>query len=233
MLEKLQGIGLSKKESEIYLALARREHALANELARYTSSNRTVTYNVLQQLVEKGIIAYVTRSNKRYYSIADPNNLLVPFREKELIAKQVIGDIQRISPIKPANRNVEVFEGVAGTKSIHQEIQNADELRILSANGLIFEHLRFTAHNIVKKESEKLQPRMIATQAMKKTPLNNYKKFKVKFLPKECENYATTFIFDDKVVIQILKDKPFLVKLENKELFDGYRKLFDFIWDKL
>ena len=55
MLEKLQKIGLTKKESEMYLALAKKQEASANELAKSTSTNRTVCYNTLQQFVEKGM----------------------------------------------------------------------------------------------------------------------------------------------------------------------------------
>jgi len=58
MIEKLQQIGLSKKEAQIYLALAKKPETTANGIAKATSSNRTVTYNILQQLLEKGIITY-------------------------------------------------------------------------------------------------------------------------------------------------------------------------------
>jgi len=74
---------------------------------------------------------------------------------------------------------------------------------------------------------------MIATQSMKKTPLKKYKNFRIKFLPDKKENYATTFIFDDKIIIQMLHDKPFLIKIENKEIFEGYKQNFDLLWTKL
>ena len=41
------------------------------------------------------------------------------------------------------------------------------------------------------------------------------------------------FIFKEKVIIQVLKDKPFLIKIENKEIYDGYKKDFDVLWSKL
>jgi len=52
-------------------------------------------------------------------------------------------------------------------------------------------------------------------------------------LPEKKENYATTFIFNDKIIIQMLHDKPFLIKIENKEIFEGYKQNFDLLWKNL
>ena len=85
-----------KKESEIYLALAKKQEASAIDLAKATFTNRTVCYNILQQLVEKGIIAYSKKNNRRVFSVADPENLLANIREKEDLAKDVIKDLKKI-----------------------------------------------------------------------------------------------------------------------------------------
>ncbi|MBT5215421.1 TrmB family transcriptional regulator, partial [Candidatus Woesearchaeota archaeon] len=51
MLEELQKLGLSDKESLIYLELVKLGESTANSISKETSTNRTVTYNVLQQLI--------------------------------------------------------------------------------------------------------------------------------------------------------------------------------------
>ncbi len=71
MLEKLKKIGLSGKEAIIYSALVKSGESTANELAKITSTNRTVTYNLLQQLVDKGLISYVNKNKKRFYQISN------------------------------------------------------------------------------------------------------------------------------------------------------------------
>jgi len=60
-----------------------------------------------------------------------------------------------------------------------------------------------------------------------------FKHQQLKYLPKEAENYATTFIFEGKVIIVTLKDTPFIIKIENKEIYEGYKKDFDVFWKKL
>jgi sugar-specific transcriptional regulator TrmB len=232
MLEKLQQIGLSETESKIYVALVHLGTATANQLAKQTSKNRTVTYNILQQLVEKGVITYIQKDNKRFFSIADPHSLLAKIHEKEHIAQSLIEDIKRVKTNVESSKGVEVYEGLQGMKVLHNEFRHTKELAILNATGLIFDHLKYSAGHIIKDIVSIQNCRMIANQSSKKTKLSEFN-FNIKFLPKSAENYATTFIFDNKVIIQVLKDKPFLIKIENREIFDGYKKDFDLLWKKL
>ncbi|MFH1771030.1 MAG: helix-turn-helix domain-containing protein [archaeon] len=231
MIERLQQLGLSEKESHTYQALVKLGESTANEIAKQTSTNRTVTYNVLQGLVEKSLISYVKKEGRRIYRVAKPEALLTTVKEKEDIAKDLITDINKFKTIPSSFKNVEIYEGLQGMKIIFDEIRNAKGLRVINATGKIFEHLKYSAGHIVK-DIELHGAKTIANQSMKKTPLSKYN-FKVKYLPKEAENYATTFIFKNKVIIQVLKDKPFLIKIENKEIYDGYRKDFDVLWSKL
>lgn len=229
MLEKLQKIGFTEKESQVYLELARKGRLSANQVARNIGIHRTVSYNVLQQLVEKGYVNYITQNKKRIFSISDPNSLLSEIKEKEAIAKDVMMDIASLKSTPGQNNRVEVFEGKDGMRIIHDELKKAEDMRILNATGLVFEHLKYSAGHFVKDMEKIKRLKMIAVQSMKKTKLADYS-FNVRYLPKSAENYATTFIFDGKVIIQILRDKPFLIKIENKEIFEGYSKDFDFMW---
>ena len=233
MLNKLQRIGLSKKESEIYFALAKKYESSANDLAKETSTNRTVCYNTLQQLVEKGIVAYSKKNNKRMFAIASPESLLADIREKEDVAKELIKDLEKINKTDTNDKSVEVFEGKNGLKQIFNEIRDCKELYVINATGLIFENLQFSAKHIIKDIMRSNKIKIIATQSMKKTELSKISKAKIKYLPKEAENYATTFIFDGKVIIQTLKNKPFLIKIEEESIYDGYKKDFEVFWKKL
>ncbi len=232
MREKLRQLGLTAKEAVLYESLIKKGEATANTLAKETATNRTVTYNVLQQLVEKGLVTYVTKNGRRAYQCANPEALLAHLSQQERIAQELISELKAVRPEPFAARSVEVYEGVEGLKVIHELLRNVKGLRVLNATGLIFEHLRYSAKHIIK-DIEARHARLIANPSMKRTPLAQFRKMKVKFLPKRYENYATTFILENKVIIQVLKGKPFITKIENKEVCDGYRKDFDLLWSIL
>jgi sugar-specific transcriptional regulator TrmB len=231
MLEKLQKIGFTEKESQVYQELVRKGKSSANIIAKNLATHRTVVYNILQQLVEKGYVSYVTQNNKRIFSISSPKSILSEIKEKENLANELIKEISSYKAIQQSNNKVEVYEGIDGMRIIHDDIKKEKHIRILNATGLIFEKLKFSAKHIVNEMFE--GHKIIAVQSMKKTPLSKFKKFQIKYLPKNAENYATTFIFDGKIIIQILKDKPFIIKIENNEIYEGYSKNFDLLWKSL
>jgi sugar-specific transcriptional regulator TrmB len=232
MLEELQKLGLSDKESLIYLELVKLGESTANSISKETSTNRTVTYNVLQQLIDEGLVGYIKKNGKRYYSVSNPNSLLSPIKEKEVIANDLIKKIKSLNVRDNPSHKVEVYEGVEGMRSIFDKISKAKSLVVLNATGLIFDFLKYSASHIVKDMQTIKGMRVIGNSIIKKSKFGNSVS-KWKYFPKEYDNYATTFIFDGCVVIQILTGKPFLIFIESREIYEGYKKDFDLLWKLL
>ncbi len=55
LIEKLQKLGLSKRESEIYIALLKKKEFTAPEIGKITSVSRNKSYEILQSLVKKNL----------------------------------------------------------------------------------------------------------------------------------------------------------------------------------
>jgi len=229
MIKKLEILGLSPKESEIYLALVKEGESTANKLAKLTSSNRTVTYNVLQSLIRKGLLSFIVKNSKRVYQISSVDNLLVNIKEKELLAKEVISKLNKIKPIKNKENLVEIYEGKEGLKVIHKEMLNSYHIIILNATGLIETELENSLPLL--KEFLKKKVRIIANKNFRLPRKYERKKIEIKYLPHSETNYATTFIFKDTVIMQILKKEHMLiVKIKNKSLYEGYKMNFNLLW---
>ena len=65
--EALFGMGLNKKEVEIYLANLRIGSAVVQDIAKQAGINRTASYDILASLERKGFVSYTISSGKRYY----------------------------------------------------------------------------------------------------------------------------------------------------------------------
>jgi len=63
-LEKLQQAGLTGNESRVYLELVKKGELSANQIAKNLGMDRTLTYTVLNHLVEKGQTSYIIKENK-------------------------------------------------------------------------------------------------------------------------------------------------------------------------
>ncbi len=69
---KLEQIGLTKREAEVYLALLQRKEFTAPELTKITTITRTKIYEILQSLVHKGICVESSRNGSKVYRCIDP-----------------------------------------------------------------------------------------------------------------------------------------------------------------
>jgi sugar-specific transcriptional regulator TrmB len=228
---RLEEIGLSPKEALVYEALAIHGASSANELAKRTSTNRTVTYNVLQSLVGKGVVSHVKRETKRVYTIAAPESILATLQERETIAQELVKDIRKLRPTQSSQHSVTVLEGVSGLRSVFEELRHAKDLRVLNATGNVFSYLHGATHLV--RDMERNKPRLIATSAMRSTPLSKFKGNRTRYLPKGEQNFATTFIFGSTVIIIVLKEKPFITRIVHQDIAAGYRQDFDVLWNRL
>ena len=69
---KLQQIGLTQREAEVYIALLQRKEFTAPELTKITTITRTKIYEILQSLVHKGICTESSRNGNKLYRCIDP-----------------------------------------------------------------------------------------------------------------------------------------------------------------
>ena len=101
LLNKLQNNGLTKREAHIYLALLQKQEFAASELASIIPVGRTKVYEIIPNLISKGLCTEVQKDNKKIYRAVEPaialKNLLSFFQEeidfeiekkKELLVKK-------------------------------------------------------------------------------------------------------------------------------------------------
>ena len=62
--DKLREAGLTGNESKVYYELLKKGQLSANQLAKNIGMDRTLTYTVLNHLIEKGMVSYTIKSNK-------------------------------------------------------------------------------------------------------------------------------------------------------------------------
>lgn len=229
MEQELRQSGLTGNEAKVYLALLKSNRISGSRLAKKTGLDRSVTYNVLDNLIEKGLVNHVIKDGKKIFSAGKPENLLTPIKEKEDFITSIIPKLKKIQKVPEAKGNVEVYEGKEGLKSFTLDVLRFDEFYILNATGKIFTVLEYFGPRIIREGKKKTEIRIIAIEESKDTDLMRLNA-EVRFLPKEYTNSATTFIYGDKVAFQIITEKPMIVVIESKTISEGYKKDFELIW---
>jgi HTH-type transcriptional regulator, sugar sensing transcriptional regulator len=239
MIEKLKKIGFSNKEAQIYYKLAKYKQIDVNSLSKVLKVNRTVVYNVLVNLTREGFVSYIKKNKKRYYKINPVENLNSKIEEKKIVTNEIIeelNNVRKIFNIEDTENEVAYFEDKEGLKEIVREMLNlkCKTIRLQNTTGLLFEKLK-NNFGLLKGVIKNNNFKIIANQNFKlDESLSRKNNFEVRYLKSKKINYATTYIFKNIVIILLIKDeKPFIIKIKSKKIYEGYKENFDLIWNLL
>lgn len=226
----LEQIGLSKGEAEIYLILLRIGEATASEIAKHTKIARPNVYDYLNKLKSKGLVSFISKKNKIYYTPASPEKILDYLDEKRDLIKQKLPNLLKLYHLEKEKPQVNVYEGAEGFKILMNDIIKtgedfvgwgaSDRVRELLPDYIIERYLK-------QREQKKIRGKQlfVETEGVLKTPMSEFR-----VIPKEFSSPATTVIYNNKVAIMIYTAIPLVIIIKSKELADSYRKHFKLLW---
>jgi len=145
----LKKLGLSDKETKVYISLLEYGAISVRSLAELSGLNRGTTYDVLKRLQELGLVSYYHQDTKQKFVAEDPEKLLhlVEVKEKEIRGvKSDINDmIPELKSLQDKGESAPVtkyFEGAKGVKYILDDVlssvgeQKEKEYYIYSATNI-------------------------------------------------------------------------------------------------
>lgn len=226
--EKLRKSGLTGNESKIYYELLKRGSLSANKVSRKIGMDRTLTYTVLNHLIEKGLVSYVIKNNKKYFEASDPENLLNPVEAKKIFIQDLMPQLKSIEKIKDVIQEINVYEGKEALRSYFKIFKKYKKLCSFGATGRAYDALYESPRLVKELEKIGFQARIITSLKYSNHPMTKVKNMQIKFLDLKSE--ATTSIFTDMIVIHILTQKPIIIVIKNKEIAESYQNYFEILW---
>ena len=234
MKNKLEEAGLSSREAEIYIELVKLGSTTANIIAKRLNIDRTVSYNILNKLIKKGLVSHITKEKKRFYQTTDLKNLMRPLKAKEAIIENTIHELQNLRKEVDELPSIQIYEGKEGLKSVYEialKFNNAT-FYSMGVTGKSLELLGYFFTNIAERvKNNNIKIKTIVNYEFRNNRFTKNKLVESKFLSKGFNNKATTSIFGDYVAIN-LSDKPIIVLIKNKSMADGYKNYFNLLWEQ-
>jgi len=74
--EKLEKIGLTKGESEVYVLLVETGNSTAGDIIKKSTLASSKVYDILQRLVNKGLASFSIKNGVKYYDATSPERLI-------------------------------------------------------------------------------------------------------------------------------------------------------------
>jgi len=226
--ESLKQAGLTGNESGVYLELIKRGKLSANEISKNIGIDRTLAYTILNHLIEKGHVSHIREKNKKLFSCSNPETLLNSIRAKETLILDLVTELKKIKPKKEQETKINVYEGKEGLRTFMSIALKHKELMFFGSTGRAFFQLYempAIAKEIIKK---KISVKILGNKKFKGTEPFNYLKFEYRYSDVEAE--ATTSIFGDYVTIHLIKERPLIIMIKNKDISDSYKNYFEFLW---
>ncbi len=226
--EILKSVGLSSKEIKIYLANLQLGSDLVQNIANFAKLNRTSTYDLLRSLEEKGFVSYTIQSGKKFYQATTPNKLIDMLKEKEVLMKKILPELNSLSESVGKRPKVEVYMGKNGLKSIFEDIlKNSKSFDVMVSKKHLFQLFEYYFPNFVNRRKKKgIKVRIISDSQ----PVD--KKAPYKLIKKEIK--TATWLYDGKIaMISLEKKEPMGILINEKNFYETHKIMFDLLWESL
>lgn len=231
----LEELGLSKNEVNVYLKLLELGPSTAVEVAKASRLHRPNVYDILNKLSKKGLVAYFTREEKKYYEVIDPEQLLTLLKAKEIDLQKLLPELKILQLNAKPSSSVAIFEGIIGARRMMTDmINNTKDLYVLGVpkdyaktigEGWVNEwHQNRVKKNvwfyhIVNEDYHLLRIKF----------LRSLKKTTIKFLPKEYNAPNVLWIYDKGIVLNFMH--PFvcirIISEDAAKSFKQYYKMLE------
>lgn len=238
-IQALKQFGLSEKESKVYLAALELGESGAAEIALKSNLPRTLVYDILEKLIDLGLISYTLKVHKKSFTASAPEKILSIMREKQETIKKILPELKQLQKSGGHPRpKVQIYEGKEGMKSVMDNILNSGVKEFL-AYGSSRSSFEVIPAFIEEWHQERIR-RKVMMRVLYNDTQESRKKVKTypdslqyahyRFMPITLESPTATIIYADKVVLQSWTKEPFAVAITNKEMADNQRKYFKELW---
>jgi predicted transcriptional regulator len=231
-------------ESRVYEALLSSASSSIEQIATKSKVHRRNIYDVLAKLAKKGLISEAFIHNRKEYRAINPSRLLDLLQEKEKRLETILPDLKKRFATYEEDEAAYVYRGINGFKQYLQDILEVGETAYFIGAKAFWLDPRLK-HFLVKFEQERERKGIEFMHIFdyevgeQKPEILKLVGKPYKFLPKEYSSLTSVDIFGDRVVTFVgimpgqLPEEPVQFVMRSRQLADGYRKFFQFMWDSL
>ncbi len=239
--DNLLSLGLSERETRVYLALLDMGQGTVTEITRWAGINRTTGYDILDVLVNKGFISFTGKEPKRVYAAESPEKLLSYLEEQQNTATQRLEAAKNLIPELKIFHNVEnrpkvrFYEGTEGLKSVYEDtLSSSEDLRALAQVDETETALPgYFPKYYQRRAAKNIKMRAIFADSpgarILKSKDSIEKRESIILPDNEFHLKPEINVYDNKVMIASWREKLGII-IESQEIADAMKMLFELAW---
>ena len=245
-IEALHKLGLTEGEIKVYLALIRLGETTSGPIIEESNVSPSKVYVILDRLAKKGLISHIMKGKIKYFTVADPERLMVYLHEKEEELKQQESTLKEFINSVKSQHNItrlfetaQVFDGLKGIQTARERtlkiMKKGDEMWIIGIartpyDGPMTAYFKdYHKRRIAKGIFCRYLYNEYAMKPYGETSAS-YHKSEVRYMQKDLITHAWMEIYADTVTIGINKGRSFSVVIQNKEVADSFKIYAELLW---
>jgi sugar-specific transcriptional regulator TrmB len=234
----LKDIGLSDSEINVYMGLLKHGESLASDLAKNTGLNRTLTYTLLDRLIQKGLVSYVIKDNTKYFISTHPEKLIDFLKEKEANIQKLIPELLKVEHVDKKTHSVELYDGKEGLKTVLNEVIRSKAPEFIDMTSgmttIVLPQFWMDQWNLrrskaIKKTRFLYNDTAIGLKRAKEVSV--FQRTEVRLLPKGLCSPSHIYVWGNNVGITLWeKEYPFAIAIHSKEVAARFKEFFEWFW---
>lgn len=118
-LHNLEKIGLTDKESRVYLAALELGRSTVSAISERAQVNRSTTYVILRRLRAQGFVLEIPHTKKHEFIAEDPAKLVSLSEERLITAERLVPTLRARQKKDSDLSNIRFYQGVAGIREAY------------------------------------------------------------------------------------------------------------------
>ncbi len=245
MQKDLEAVGFQEKEARVYLASLELGQATAQQIALKAGVKRPTTYFILEGLMGQGLATSFHQGKKQFFIAEAPDRLLelLDQERKEIAVREekfrvLLPQLQSINNRQKEKPVVKYYEGKEGILSMvkacaetskGQEVYAAfsqDVINQVFDKNILQGLVAYRVSKDVTSKGMYVNSNDSVSERYTKIRHTESIKLSEKEFPMSCD----IAIYEDKIRIASLKERIVGIVIEDKEIAQSFRLLYDCAW---
>jgi HTH-type transcriptional regulator, sugar sensing transcriptional regulator len=245
-LQILNEAGLTKGEGKVYLKLLELGSSTTGPIIEKTKISRSIIYQILEKLIEKGLVSYIIKDKTKYFSASNPKKIIEFIESKEENLLETRNKVEKILPellqLRKTSEtiSVQIYEGFKGIQTAfenYHSVLKKDE-GYYSFGMYPEQEERYHAYwkrDHKKRIKEKIHSFMLFNKGTSEEILknrNSYKYCDSRYMPINIKTPAWFMVYENVSTIFLQTKPEMAIQIKSKELSETFKSYFDNFWKK-
>jgi HTH-type transcriptional regulator, sugar sensing transcriptional regulator len=243
--EIFKQIGFTDGETKVYLALLKLGSTTAGPLTHKSRVSRSKVYEILEKLMEKGLVSFIIKEKTKYFQAAEPSKIQDYLEKKEKEFQKQKQEFDKILPqlelqqkMEKTEKMAQIFTGFKGIQTVHQHLfsrlKKGEEYVYIGIPSLQEEkYVIYWDRMHLRRIKAGINCKLLFNQGTDKKHLekrNKQKGCEARYMSIPIKTPAWIMVYKDTTAIGLPSDEEMAIEIVNQKVADSFKEYFQAFW---